>query len=394
MSAALDLRFLRQGGQTVEDIAGTLSAFLATAQRDVAIAIYDFHVESEPAQVIARTLQDLHHRGVRVRIVDHDEREARREVPDNVPRPAAPPEYIDALGLDVRPVIGFGTLMHHKYAVVDGERVWTGSMNWTEHSFTLQENCIVTLDNALVAAAYLRDFEELWNRPKHLEKSGRFDAEWVDATCDGQPVRVRPYFCPGRGPELAALIASRIECARERIVICSPVLTSGPILGALADVVGRGVVPVTGVVDRTQMHDVLHQWGGLPKASWKPDAFRFIASAANFGGKRSIPWGPHTIHDFPARQARGLRRLGVRRVVQQPLARGRGERRERARDRRQGRRRSRGRGDPRVRGALPVGPRRPVAAALFRTRQLDGRRPQFAPERLEHRASQLRHVNG
>ena len=122
MSGALELRFLRQGGQTVEDIAGSLAAFLATAQRDVAIAIYDFHVEDEPPQVIARTLQELRGRGVRVRILDHDEREAKREVPDNVPRPAAPPEYIDSLGLDVRPVIGFGTLMHHKYVVVDGER--------------------------------------------------------------------------------------------------------------------------------------------------------------------------------------------------------------------------------------------------------------------------------
>ncbi len=109
---------------------------------------------------------------------------------------------------------------------------------------------------------------------------------------------MQPYFCPGRGPELAALIGSRIACARERVMICSPVLTSGPILGALSDVVGRGVVPVTGVVDRTQMHDVLRQWGGLPKASWKPDAFRFVASKANFGGKRSIPWGPATVHDF------------------------------------------------------------------------------------------------
>ena len=120
VSGALELRFLRQGGQTVEDIAGSLAAFLATAQRDVAIAIYDFHVEDEPPQIIARTLQDLPRRGVRVRILDHDEREVKREVPDNVPRPAAPPEYIDALGLDVRPVIGFGTLMHHKYVVVDG----------------------------------------------------------------------------------------------------------------------------------------------------------------------------------------------------------------------------------------------------------------------------------
>jgi phosphatidylserine/phosphatidylglycerophosphate/cardiolipin synthase-like enzyme len=298
VTAPLGLRFLHQGGQTVEDIAGSLAAFLATARSDVAIAIYDFHVEHEPPQVIARTLQSLRDRGVRVRILDHDEREVQREVPDNVPRPAAPPEYIDSLGLDVRPVTGFGTLMHHKYAVLDGERVWTGSMNWTEDSFTLQENCIVTLDSPAVAAAYLRDFDDLWNRPRHLDKSGRFDCEWSDATFAGAPVRVRPFFCPGRGPELAALIGSRIACARERIMVCSPVLTSGPILGALADVVGRGTVPVTGVVDRTQMQDVLRQWGGLPKASWKPEAFRFVASKAGFSGKRSIPWGPHTVHDF------------------------------------------------------------------------------------------------
>jgi phosphatidylserine/phosphatidylglycerophosphate/cardiolipin synthase-like enzyme len=298
VSGALELRFLHQGGQSVDEIAAALTAFLRTARRDVAIAIYDVHVEDERAQVIAGTLRELRDRGVRVRIADHDERRAVREVPDNVPRPADPPEYIDALGLDVRPIVGYGVLMHHKYAVVDGERVWTGSMNWTEDSFTLQENCIVTLESAEVAAWYMRDFEELWRRPRHPEKSGRFDTEWADATFEGAPVRVRPYFCPGRGPELAALIGSRIACARERVLVCSPVLTSGPILGALSDVVGRGVVPVTGVVDRTQMRDVLRQWGSRPKASWKPAAFRFVASAAGFGGKDSIPWGPRTVHDF------------------------------------------------------------------------------------------------
>ena len=126
----------------------------------MAIAIYDFHVEHEEGQIVARTLQGLRDRGVRVRICDHDERQTQREVPDNVPRPAAPPEYIDSLGLDVHPVIGFGTLMHHKYVVIDGERIWTGSMNWTEDSFTLQENCIVTLESPIVAAAYLQDFEQ------------------------------------------------------------------------------------------------------------------------------------------------------------------------------------------------------------------------------------------
>ena len=151
---------------------------------------------------------------MRVRILDHDERESTREVPDNVPRPAAPPEYIDSLGLDVRPVIGFGTLMHHKYVVIDGERVWTGSMNWTEDSFTLQENCIVTLDSPVVAAAYLRDFEELWNRPRHLDKSGRFDVEWSDATLRRAAGARAPVLLPG--PRAGARGADRRAASRAR----------------------------------------------------------------------------------------------------------------------------------------------------------------------------------
>ena len=53
VSGALELRFLREGGQSVSEIAGKLAAFLETAQRDVAIAIYDFHVEHEEGAVVA-----------------------------------------------------------------------------------------------------------------------------------------------------------------------------------------------------------------------------------------------------------------------------------------------------------------------------------------------------
>ena len=164
----------------------------------MAIAIYDFHVEHEPPQVIARTLQGLRDRGVRVRIVDHDEREVKREVPDNVPRPAAPPEYIDSLGLDVRPVIGFGTLMHHKYVVVDGERVWTGSMNWTEDSFTLQENCIVTARRARASPPPTCATSRSSGTARATStRAAASTATGRTRRFRGQPVRVRPFFCPG-----------------------------------------------------------------------------------------------------------------------------------------------------------------------------------------------------
>ena len=115
----------------------------------------------------------------------------------------------------------------------------------------------------------------------------------VELTYEGAPVSARPFFCPGRGVRLASAIAARIGSARQRVLVCSPVLTSGPILGALADLVQRGVVPLTGVVDGTQMRDVLRQW--QQQASWKPEAFRHVA--AGFARKRSTPW-PAYPHDY------------------------------------------------------------------------------------------------
>ena len=296
MSAALELRFLRDGGQEVAEVAGELAAFLGRARRDVAVAIYDFRFGAERGGgVVAETLQRLQREGVRVRVADHDEERTLRQ--DAVPRPPQEPEYVDGLGLDVHPVTGYHTLMHHKFAVVDGEWVWTGSLNWTDDSFTRQENCVVRLRSPGVAAAYLQTFDALW-ATRHPDGSGAFDTAWQELPYGEGAVRVRPYFCPGRGPELAAAIAGRVRTARRRIAVCSPVLTSGPILGALADVVGLGKVPIIGVVDATQMHEVLGQWSHDDRASWKPEAFKLVARRSAFGGKRSVPWGPGRLHDY------------------------------------------------------------------------------------------------
>ena len=59
---------------------------------------------------------------------------------------------------------------------------------------------------------------------------------------------------------MATRIAHRIKQARKRIRISSPVLTSGPVLGALAETVSDGKVDVGGIVDATQMKGVYHQW--------------------------------------------------------------------------------------------------------------------------------------
>jgi phosphatidylserine/phosphatidylglycerophosphate/cardiolipin synthase-like enzyme len=297
MTGTLQLSFVHPGRQRVEDLAGELAAFVASATRTVEVAIYDFHFgDGDGGGVIARSLVEAEARGVRVLLVDHDE----RAVPEHTvvcPPPAEPPEYVDSLGLDVTPVTDRFGLMHHKYVVADGTRVWTGSMNWTPDAFTLQENCFVRAESADLARAYRRNFEELRSLGR-IEGTGDYDAPAVELALDGERVLARPLFCPGRGPELASAIAAAIRCARRRVLVCSPVLTSGPILGALTDVLDRPGLTVHGVVDRTMMDGVLHQWAVEGKGSWKPDAFRFVSARAGFSGRASTPWSPSNPHDY------------------------------------------------------------------------------------------------
>ncbi len=228
----------------------------------------------------------------------------------NLDHPAAipvppPPEvdwaYVDrlkAIGVAIQPVHGVPDLMHHKYVVRDfgtpQAAVLTGSTNWTNDSFTREENVLFTLASTEVAAAYEQNFEELWQHPV-VATSGRFTAPW-STLADG--TRLRPYFCPGRGLKLVHEMARSISTAERRLRICSPVITSGPILGALGDACLHGHADIAGVYDATQMDEVQRQWASQATASWKIAAFQSIATAVPFGSKRSIPYSKGSVHDF------------------------------------------------------------------------------------------------
>jgi phosphatidylserine/phosphatidylglycerophosphate/cardiolipin synthase-like enzyme len=127
-----------------------------------------------------------------------------------------------------------------------------------------------------------------------VQKSGKVDSSPV--LVDG--TSVRPWFCPGRGDKLAHRIAKAIGTATRRIRIASPVISSGPILGTLAQVATDGKVDLAGVVDSTQIHEVLHQWNLNGNASWKEPLLRTALTRAPFTGKHSTPYTPESVHDF------------------------------------------------------------------------------------------------
>src|SRR5919201_1229192 len=214
------------------------------------------------------------------------------ENPIPVPPPPEPDvQLISSLGVPARPVAGVPDLMHHKFAVRDGENVWTGSTNWTDDSWSRQENVIVAVDSEELAHAFTLDFEELWRDPV-VERSGSVEPRPVHAN----GARVKPWFTPGHGEALSHQIAKKIGQAR-RIRICSPVITAAPVLATLAQVVADGRADVAGCVDGTQVDEVIRQWHANGNAAWKLPLLERIL-AAPFSGKRSEPWEVGSVHNF------------------------------------------------------------------------------------------------
>jgi phosphatidylserine/phosphatidylglycerophosphate/cardiolipin synthase-like enzyme len=279
-------------------VARRIASFLDGATATLDIAIYDLRLQASPGATVLAAFQAAVKRGVHVRMMFNQDH------PGGIPEP--PPAEIDwafvdqlkASGVETKPIPGVPDLMHHKYVVRDagtpGAVVLTGSTNWTNDSWNREENVIFTIASPDVAAIFKQNFEELWLNPV-VATSGRISAPWQSLA---DSTRVRAYFCPGRALKLVHAMARSIASAQRRVRICSPVLTSGPVLGTIAEVIEHGGVDVSGVYDATQMDQVNRQWSSQATASWKIAAFHGIITAARFGSKRSTPYAVGSVHDF------------------------------------------------------------------------------------------------
>jgi phosphatidylserine/phosphatidylglycerophosphate/cardiolipin synthase-like enzyme len=254
------------------------------------LALYDFDLEQPTARLVASAIADTAKRGVAVRLAFNVDHEKPIPVP---PPPRGEPTLIDSLDVPTKPIPGVPDLMHHKFVVRDGQAVWTGSTNWTDDSWSREENVIVVVDSERVAGAYTTDFEQIWDSGT-VAASGFVEPNPIHV---GE-TRVRTWFAPGYGEATATRYAHAIARAKKRVRVASPVLTSGPVLGALAEAVSDGKVDVAGVVDGTQMKGVYHQWGLNGNATWKMPLIARVLADGRFQGKDSTPYGQGDVHDF------------------------------------------------------------------------------------------------
>jgi phosphatidylserine/phosphatidylglycerophosphate/cardiolipin synthase-like enzyme len=285
MSERIEIHTLTDGGQQPAEIARLVAGFLDGAERALDLAQYDFNLSGEPREIVAAAIERAAARGVRIRFaynVDH-----RSPVP--VPPPAEPDvELIAKLPVEGKAIAGIPDLMHHKYVVRDGADVWTGSLNWTNDSWSRQENVVAVVRSEAIAKAYRLDFDQLW-ATADVEKSGFVDPRSEDG--------IRAWFTPGHGEDLSSRIAKLIRRARKRVRICSPVITTGPVLGTLAQVISDRSVDLAGCVDVTQIREVVHQWSENGNVSWKLPLLERVM-AGPFSGKESTPYGAGSVHDF------------------------------------------------------------------------------------------------
>ena len=290
MESAITIRTLTDGGQTAEEVARSVADFIRGAQRRLDLAQYDFNLLPGTAAIVAGAIKAAAARGIAVRFVYNVDHRAPIPVP---PPPEPDAVLIDSLGVPAMAIAGIPDLMHHKYVIRDGDTVWSGSANWTDDSWSREENVVVIVSSRELAHAFELNFEEIWSGSP-VEETGKVEP---------RPVRVgsaevRPWFTPGYGEDLAHRIAKMIGRAKRRVRIASPIITSAPILGTVAQAAVDDRVDLAGVVDLTQVKDVVYQWNRNGNVSWKIPLLETALTHAPFSAKRSTPWNPSSVHDF------------------------------------------------------------------------------------------------
>jgi phosphatidylserine/phosphatidylglycerophosphate/cardiolipin synthase-like enzyme len=318
---AIEVAFLQQQGRDpytptpertaqIQDVASWIAGFISGAKSTLDIAIYDFRLHEEAATIVGDALRSQAHKGVRIRIVyDH----ATDSVPGSGVIPTAAPAHLEAdqkpSGTDsfvrsfadvaeVKGITGYRVLMHNKYILRDADAsdaaVFTGSSNYTNDSWGLQDNNLLCLRSRQLAAYYAQNFADLWSRGKIVDSTGYRDT----GTIQLNSVPVTIAFTPGESPAVLKEIVGAIAAARNRLYVASVVLSSGPILAALSEAIDRGL-PLAGLFDGPQMDQVERQWKAANVGADKVNTWQKVAH--HLVRKNSIPYDrykPSQPHNF------------------------------------------------------------------------------------------------
>ena len=229
---------------------GQLVALIATAQRTIDAAAYDFDLE-----IVATALASAKARGVRVRFVTDTDtwthRDASIQKAWTILKEANIPIVDDQRG----------PIMHNKFLVVDGEWVWTGSWNWTTGDTYRLNNNAIRVQSKQLAENYTAEFEKMFTLRKFGPNKPR-GIPFPQITI--QNISVENYFAPQ--DDVSVQILRRINSATKSIQFMAFSFTLDSLGQALIarhkmGVKVRGVFETTGSETQFSEFRVLQQAG-------------------------------------------------------------------------------------------------------------------------------------
>lgn len=135
--------------------ASQLIALISRANSSIHVMIYEFSNTD-----IANALVKAKQRGVDVKIImDGSEAESQ-----NVGAVAV----LSQGGVPLKDYTPLNGILHDKVAIIDGYIVVTGSYNWSYSADNFNDENMLVLNSATLAAQYQTDFQTLWNQTSTL----------------------------------------------------------------------------------------------------------------------------------------------------------------------------------------------------------------------------------
>lgn len=136
--------FSPKGGTSKE-----LARLIKAAKGNIAVAAYAFS-----SKYLGTALSEALKRGVKVRII----------LDGDIARKAySIDEWLTGEGIALRVIDVKGGSLHHKFMIIDGKILMTGSYNFTNESeFRNHEAAIFTNNKALIQS-FVAEFDRLWN---------------------------------------------------------------------------------------------------------------------------------------------------------------------------------------------------------------------------------------
>jgi HKD family nuclease len=133
-----------------EESEKSLIKYLNMAKHTIEICVFTISNDK-----LARTIEGLHNRGVKVRLITDDEC-AKNKGADIY-------ELADR-GIPVRTDNNLQAHMHNKYVVIDDKILITGSFNWTWQAVKSNQENLLIVEKEDLVKRYKEAFEKLWTQ--------------------------------------------------------------------------------------------------------------------------------------------------------------------------------------------------------------------------------------